>query len=274
MNSLDDRLKTAAAEVNDVAQRAPLPVERSAPVRPSWTRMPAWMAAGAAAALVLVALGVPLVLFGGGGDSDGIGQTVSTVALTGTTVPPTSVPSTTSTTTAASTTVAGITNATEAMLAGLLHRLDDAYLRYTSPSEEDYPSDWETIGDLEDAIYVAWAPIVVELLDAMETVSANLETLSDSGGLYEFEEGVDELVVAVDEWLVASHWYNDLNCFPLLPEGARDLEVGELWNQTEWADCMNANITAEDMDDMRQKGDLVKELLDSLMLRLGADTSG
>lgn len=247
MNSLDDRLKAAAAEVNDVAQRAPLPVERAAPDRPSWTRMPAWMAAGAAAALVLVAFGVPLVLFGGGGDSDGVGQTVSTVALTDTTVPPTSVPSTTlttSTTTAASTTVAGITDVTEAMLAGLLHRLDDAYLRYMSPSEEDYPSDWETIGDLEDAIYVAWAPIVVELLDAMETVSANLETLSDSGGLYEFEEGVDELVVAVDEWLIPLHWYNDVNCFPLLAEGARDLEVGELWNQTEWADCMNAKVDA------------------------------
>lgn len=266
MNSLDDRLRAAAAEINDIAQRAPLPVERAAPARRSWTRVPAWVAAGAAAALVLVAVGVPLVLFGGG-YSDGVGQAVSTVAPTGSTVPPTSVPSPT-------TTVAGITAATETTLAELLQRLDDTYLHYMSPSEEDYPGDWETIGDLDDAIYVVWAPIVAELLDAMEAVSANLQTLSDTGGLYEFEEGVDELVVAVDEWLSSLHWYHDLNCFPLLSEGARDLGVEELWNQTEWAECMNANITTEKMEALGQNGDQVKELLDSLIARLDADGSG
>ena len=163
------------------------------------------------------------------------------------------------------------------MLAGLLGRLDASYLSYTAPSEEEeQPRDWVTIGDLEDHLYVVLAPIIAELLDAMETVSANLKILSDSGGLYDFEEDVDALVVAVDEWLVALRWYHDpsLNCFPLLSDEARHLIVEELWHPAEWAECMNANITAEDMEAMGQASDRVKELLDPLTSATGSGESG
>jgi hypothetical protein len=218
-------------------------------------------------------VGLPILLFGGG-DSEVVGQPATTVALTNTTVPPTSVASTTSTSTA--TTIPGLTVPTEAVLVGLLERLGDTYSRYTSPPEEDYPTDLATIGDLENAIYVVWAPIVVELLDAMEAASVNLKNLPDPGHLHDFKQDVDALTVAIDEWLVALRWYHDpnLNCFPLLSEEARNLNVGELWNQTEWAECMNANITAEDMETMKQASVQVKELLDSLISTIGGGGSG
>jgi hypothetical protein len=110
----------------------------------------------------------------------------------------------------------------------------------------------------------------------METVSANLKTLSESGDLYDFEEDVDALVVAVDEWTVALRWFHDpsLNCFPLLSDEARNLIVGELWNQTVWAECMNANFTAEDMEAMGQASVRVKELLESLTSATGGGDSG
>ncbi len=222
-------------------------------------RIPMMVAAGAAL-LVLIVVGLPILLLGSG-DSEVVGQSTSVV-------------STTSTST--TTTIPGITVATEAVLAGLLERLGDTYIHYTSPPEEDRPPPSITIGDLENAIYVVWAPIVVELLDAMEAASANLKNLSDSGHLYDFEQDVDALTVAIDDWLVALRWYHDpnLNCFPLLSDEARNLIVGELWNQTEWAECMNANITTEDMETMKQGNAQVKELLDSLMSVIGSGGSG
>jgi hypothetical protein len=226
-----------------------------------WAR--AAIAAGAAL-LVMVVVGLPILFFGTG-DSEVVGQPTATVPLPSTTVPTTSVVSTTSPST--TTTIPGITVETETVLAGLLERLSGTYVRYTSPPEEDYPADWETIGDLENTIYVVWAPIVVELLADMEAASANLKILSDSGQLYDDKQDVDALTAAIDEWLVALRWYHDpnLNCFPLLSDDARNLVVEELWNQTEWAECMNTNITAEDMETMKQASDRVKELLDSLM---------
>ncbi len=220
------------------------------------------LVAAASALLVLVVVGLPMLFFGGG-DSDVAGQPTTTVAST---------TSTTTTTTA----VPGITDATKAMLAGVLSRLDATYLHLTSPPEEDLPTDRVTIGDLEDALYGVWTPIAVELIDAMETATVNLKALSDSGGLYDFEEDVDALVVAVDEWTVALRWYYDpsLNCFLLLSDEARTLIVEELWNQAEWAECMNANITAEDMEAMAQARDRVKELLDPLTSATGSGESG
>jgi hypothetical protein len=93
MTTLNDRLKAAAAEIRNIAERAPLPVEPMvAEQRRSRVRMPAWAVAGAAATVVLVAVGVPILVFGGG---DSIVADGPQATVTSTTVPPTTVPPTT-----------------------------------------------------------------------------------------------------------------------------------------------------------------------------------
>lgn len=94
MSTLDDRLKAAASEIKDMADRAPLPIERTVSVRRSRPSVPAWVAAGAAAALVLIAVGIPILVFGGGESGVGV-EPAATVAPVVTTVPLTTVPLTT-----------------------------------------------------------------------------------------------------------------------------------------------------------------------------------
>ena len=91
MTTLNDRLKAAAAEIRDIAERAPLPVEPMvADQRRSRVRMPAWAVAGAAATVVLIAVGVPILVFGGGDSfvADGPQATVTSTMVPPTTVAP------------------------------------------------------------------------------------------------------------------------------------------------------------------------------------------
>ena len=82
---LDSRYPAVTAEdvlePHTAADRVPLPIEERVKARRSRSGLPAWVAAGVAAVLVLVAVGVPILLFGGG-------DSVVTVAAS-TTVPPT-----------------------------------------------------------------------------------------------------------------------------------------------------------------------------------------
>ena len=90
MTNLDDRLKAAVSEIRDIADQAPLPAGRTVEPRRPRRLVPGWAVAGVAAALVLVAVGVPILFFGG----DEMIVTVepsTTVPPTVTTVPPTTV---------------------------------------------------------------------------------------------------------------------------------------------------------------------------------------
>ena len=90
MTNLDDRLKAAVSEIRDIADQAPLPAGRTVEPRRPRRLVPGWAVAGAAAALVLVAVGVPILLFGGG-DSVVTVEPSTTVPATVTTVPATTI---------------------------------------------------------------------------------------------------------------------------------------------------------------------------------------
>jgi len=90
MMSLDDRIDAAVAEIKNMADQAPLPVGRTVESRRRRSRVPAWAVAGAAAVLVLIAVGVPILVFGGG-DTVVVVEPSTTVDPIVTTVPATTV---------------------------------------------------------------------------------------------------------------------------------------------------------------------------------------
>lgn len=89
-DQMDNRLKELVNQLAASAPPAP-PFPRTAEAAPATRRLPAWALSVAGAVAVLLVIGLPFLLFSGGGEGD--------VVTTPPTVPPSPVPSTTTTTT-------------------------------------------------------------------------------------------------------------------------------------------------------------------------------
>jgi hypothetical protein len=170
MTTLDDRLKAAASEIRELTDGVPLPGQAAVETRPERHRTPAWTVAGAAAVLVLVVVGLPILLFSGG-ESIVADQPATTVPPTVTTVPPTTVAPPV-------TTMAPVLLAYDEVLDGPVAaiRTSMALASDGSPVIASYSSDVDILGYEETTISVirlvmcldpqcAEPPVVVDLAD-------------------------------------------------------------------------------------------------------------